>query len=66
MPLSVEPLERVRDNVIRVLYSPGSDSSNLISGSTSLNGVRLSHPWLVLETGEPLQYYDVLSDGVGV
>ena len=65
MPLSVEPLERVRDNVIRVLYSPGSDSSNLISGSACLNGVSLSHAWLVLGTGGPPQYYDVLSGGAG-
>jgi hypothetical protein len=65
VPLSIEPPEGVRENVICVLNTLGPDSNSLISGSTSLNGVRFSHPWLVLETGGSHEYYDVLAGGVG-
>ena len=63
--LSTEPPEGVRENVIRVLNTLGPDSSCLISGTAFLNGVRFSHLWLILETGEPHQYHDISSGGVG-
>ena len=65
VPLSIEPPEGVRENVICVLNTLGSYSNDLISGTAFLNGVRFSHPWLVLETGEPHQYHDISSGGVG-
>ena len=66
VPLSTEPPEGVRENVIFVLKTLGSDSSCLISGTAFLNGVRFFYPWLVLKMGGPHHYYDVLSGGVGV
>jgi hypothetical protein len=63
--LSTEPTNWVRDNGIRVFYTLSPNSTSLISGSAFLNGVRFSHPWLILSTGGSHQYHDVLSVGVG-
>jgi hypothetical protein len=63
--LSIEPPEGVRENVIWVLNTLAPDSNSLIVGSAFLKGVRFSHPWLVLKTGEQHLYSDVLSGGVG-
>jgi hypothetical protein len=65
VPLSIEPPEGVRENVICVLNTLGPDSISLVSGSAFLNAVRFSHPWLVLETGKHHQYHDISSGGVG-
>ena len=66
VPLSTEPPEGVRDNVIRISYTLVPDSTSLSSGSAFLNGVKISHPGLILETGKLHRYHDVPSGGVGV
>jgi hypothetical protein len=63
--LSTEPPEGVRENVFCVLNTLGSDSNSLISDSAFLNGLRFSHPWLVLDTRGSHQNCNVLFDGVG-
>jgi hypothetical protein len=64
--LSTEPPVGVRDNVIRITYTLVPDSTRLGSGSAFLNGMKNSHPGLILGTGELLRYHDVPSGGVGV
>jgi hypothetical protein len=66
VPLSIEPPGGGRDNVIRVLYTFGSDSSSINSGPAFLNAVKFSCSGLTLETGKLHQCHDVPSGGVGV
>ena len=65
-PLSTEPSQDVRDNVIRVLYTWKSDSKRSDSRSVLLKGVKKSHPGLILGTGKLHQYHGILSGRAGV
>ena len=63
--LSTEPPMGVRDNVIRILYTLGSDSKRRGSSLALLKGVKNSHPGLTLGTGELLRYHNVPSSRAG-
>ena len=64
--LSTEPLEGVRDSIIRVLNSLESDSKNRGSGLALLMGVKNFPPRLILETGKLHRYHDVPSGRAGM
>jgi hypothetical protein len=66
VPLSTEPPEEVRDNVIRVLYTLEPDSTSPSSGLALSKGAKYSPPRLSLETGKLHRHHDVPSGVVGV
>ena len=66
VPLSTEPPEGVRDNVIRVLYTLAPDSQSRGAGLALLQGVKDTPLGLILGTGKLHRYHDVPSGRVGV
>ena len=66
VPLSTEPLEEVRDSLIRVLNTLELDSKSCDSGLALFMGVKNFPPRLILETGKLHRYHDVPSTRVGV
>ena len=66
MPLSLEPSQTVRDNVIRVLYTLAPDSQSRGAGLALLQGVKDTPLGLILGTGKLHRYHDVPSGRVGV
>jgi hypothetical protein len=66
VPLSTEPLEEVRDSLIRVLNILEPDSKRCESGLALFMGVKKFPPRLILETGKLHRYHDVPSDRAGM
>ncbi len=66
VPLSTEPPEGVRDNVIRVLSTLEPDCTRRGSGLALLKGVENTSPRLILGMGKLLRYHAVPSSRVGV
>jgi len=64
--LSTEPLEGVRDSVIRVLYTVAPDGKSCGSGLAFLKEVKISPLRLILKTGKLHRYQDVPFGRVGV
>lgn len=66
VPLSTEPLEEVRDSLIRVLNTLEPDSKSCDSGLALFMGVKKFPPRLIFETGKLHRYHDVPSDRAGM